>query len=202
MARVLVHLAHGHLMGTPVALRPLTVDLLRAGPPLGRAEHEHRPQRPLRGPVAARIGFDAPDLLDDRVQRASHELMHRLGLLPFDEIRRVAVPSEQMVQLLVTDPRQHARIGDLVPVEVEDREDHAVGRRVEELVRMPARRQGPGFRFPVAHHSRDNQIRVVERRAACRHYDADVMPGQQAAPRCHPDRRRWRQGRAPRVPDR
>ena len=50
---VLMHLPHRHLVGAPVALGPLAIDLLRAGPALGRAQHDHRPARPLREAVVA-----------------------------------------------------------------------------------------------------------------------------------------------------
>jgi len=67
-----------------------------------------------------------------------------------------------VVQLLVADPRQHRRIGDLVAVEVKDWQDHAVGRRVQKLVGVPARRERPGLRLAVADDAGDDQVRVVE----------------------------------------
>ena len=53
-------------------------------------------------------------------RRGGHQLVHRLRLVPLDEIRRVAVAAEQLIQLLMADPRENARIGDLVAVEVQD----------------------------------------------------------------------------------
>ena len=50
--RVLVHLAHRHLVRAPVVLGALAVDLLRAGPALGCAQHDHRPARALREAVS------------------------------------------------------------------------------------------------------------------------------------------------------
>jgi hypothetical protein len=48
---------------------------------------------------------------------------------------------------------------------VEDREDRAVGLRVEELVRVPRCGQRPRLRLAVADHARHQEVRVVERRA-------------------------------------
>ena len=60
-------------------------------------------------------------------------------------------------------PGQHRRVGDLVPVEVQDRQHRAVGGRVEELARVPAGRQRPGLGLAVADHAGHDQVRVVER---------------------------------------
>jgi hypothetical protein len=84
--------------------------------------------------------------------------------VPFDEMRGVAVAPQQLVQLLVADPGEHGGIGDLVAVEVEDRQDRAVGDRVKELVGVPARRERPRLRFAVADHAGDDQVGVVEGR--------------------------------------
>src|SRR5437879_9583704 len=43
----LVHVAHRHLMGAPIALALLAVNLRRASPALGRAEDDHRPSGPF-----------------------------------------------------------------------------------------------------------------------------------------------------------
>ena len=53
-------------------------------------------------------------------------------------------------------------IGDLVAVEVQDRQDRPVGRRVQELVGMPARRQRSGLRLAVADDAGDDQVGIVE----------------------------------------
>ena len=63
------------------------------------------------------------------------------------------------------DPRQHRRVGDLVAVEVQDRQHRAVGGRVEELVRVPARGERPGLGLAVADHAGHDQVGVVERGA-------------------------------------
>ena len=130
MIRVLVHLAHRHLMRPPVALGAPAVDLFRTSPSLGRAQHDHRPAGAFAETILACIGLDAPDVADDRVERGGHQLVHGLWLIPLDEVRGVAITSEQVVQFLVADPGQDARIGDLVAVEVKDRQNHSVRRRI------------------------------------------------------------------------
>src|SRR4029077_11450846 len=50
---------------------------------------------------------------------------------------------------LMADAGENAGIGDLVAVQVQDRENRAVGHRVQEFVRMPARCQWSSLRFAV-----------------------------------------------------
>ena len=63
------------------------------------------------------------------------------GSSPSTKYGRVAVALEQRDELVVRDPREDRRVGDLVAVQVEDRQDGAVVHRVEELVGVPARRE-------------------------------------------------------------
>src|SRR5437899_2368999 len=70
-----------------------------------------------------------------------------------------------MIQLFMADPGENAGICDLVAVEVEDRQNRPVPRRVEEFVGMPARRQRSSFRLAVADDAGDDQIGVVEGRS-------------------------------------
>ena len=58
----------------------------------------------------------------------------------------VAVSAQQLVEFGLGEPGQHRRVGDLVAVEVQDRQDGAVVHRVEELVGVPGRR--PAARSP------------------------------------------------------
>ena len=51
-----------------------------------------------------------------------------VGLVAFDEVGLVAVAAEERFQFLVADARQDGRTGDLVAVEVQDRQHGAVAR--------------------------------------------------------------------------
>ena len=71
----------------------------------------------------------------------------------------------QADQLGLRNPGEHRRVGDLVAVQVQNRQHRAVAHRVEKLVRMPARRQRTGLGLAVTDDAGDEQARVVERRA-------------------------------------
>src|SRR5262245_27354930 len=57
---------------------------------------------------------------------------------------------------------ENAGIGNLVAIEVENRENHPVGNGIEKFVRMPACRQWAGLRFAIADDTSYNKIRIVE----------------------------------------
>jgi hypothetical protein len=75
-----------------------------------------------------------------------------------DEDRVPAVAAHQRVELVLGDAGEHGRVGDLVAVQVQDRQDRAVVDRVEELVGVPARRQRTGLGLAVADDARDDEV--------------------------------------------
>ena len=91
-----------------------------------------------------------------------HLLVHRHRLIAFDDVDRVTAAVQERLELVVRNTREHGRSGDLVTVQVQDRQHSAVADRIEELVRVPAGRQRSGLRFTVADDARDQQIGVVE----------------------------------------
>ena len=58
--------------------------------------------------IPARVGLDALDLANDCVERRCHQLVHLLRLAPLDEVRRIAVATEEVIQLLMADPGKDA----------------------------------------------------------------------------------------------
>ena len=86
-------------------------------------------------------------LLHRRVERRGHGLMHQPGLVTFHEVGRPPVAAEQLFQSLAGDAGKHGRVGDLVAVEMQDRQHRAIGGRIEKLVGMPRRGQRSGFRL-------------------------------------------------------
>ncbi|CAO0833288.1 hypothetical protein SMICM17S_00684 [Streptomyces microflavus] len=79
-----------------------------------------------------------------------------------DVQRVVAVAAQELVELLLGQPGQDRGVGDLVAVEVEDRQDGLVVDRVEELVGVPGRGERSGLRLAVADHTGHQQTGVVE----------------------------------------
>ena len=130
-----------------------------------------------RGRVASpwRRAFvlDLLDLLHHLIEGRGHGLMHLLWLFSLDEERRPAVAAEQLVQLLVGNACENGRVGDLVAVEVQDRQHHPVADRVEELVGMPCGGQWAGLGFAVADDAGDDQLGIVKR---CPEGMADRIP--------------------------
>ena len=88
--------------------------------------------------------------------------MHQFRLIPRDDVRRVPIAPKELLQLGVADACEHCRVGDLVAVEVEDRQHRPIARRVEELVSVPAGSQRPSLSLAVTHDASDDEIGVVE----------------------------------------
>src|SRR5436190_10421756 len=48
---------------------------------------------------------------------------------------------------------------------MQDGKHGAISRRIQKLVRMPTGGERTRFRFAIAYHARDEQVRIIERRA-------------------------------------
>ena len=112
--------------------------------------------------MLSRLPLDALDLLHSLVQGRCHQAVHRLRFMPLDEDGCPAAAAQELLQFLVRDACQHGGVGDLVAIEVQDRQHRAVGGGVEELVRVPGGGQRPGLGLAVADHAGDDQVGVVE----------------------------------------
>ena len=62
---------------------------------------------------------------------------------------------------------EEARVGDLVAIQMQDRQHASVASRIQKLVAVPTRGERAGLGFAIAHDASDDQIRIVERRAIC-----------------------------------
>jgi len=111
---------------------------------------------------APRIFLDLPYVLDGFLQGGGHQLMHLFRLIALDKIGRPAAAAQKLRQFLMLNAGQHSGVADFVAVEMQDRQHGPVAGRVEQLVGLPGRRQGAGFRFAVADDAGDDQLGIVE----------------------------------------
>src|SRR6478735_11574178 len=65
----LFHVAHWYLMAPPIVLGPFPVNFFWTGPSFGRTKNDHRPQWSLLGTRPPRLGLDAVNVFNDRVER-------------------------------------------------------------------------------------------------------------------------------------
>ncbi len=95
--------------------------------------------------------------------------MHGSGILAVeparDDVRRVPIAAHELEQLGLGDAREHGRVRDLVPVQVQDRQDHAVPGGIEELVRVPSGCERTGLGLAVTDHTGREESGIVEDRA-------------------------------------
>src|SRR5260370_10154246 len=86
--------------------------------------------------------------------------MHHARLVAFNEVRFVSIAVEKMCQLFVVEAAKDCRIRDLVAVQMENWNHRSVARWIQQLVRMPARREWPSLGLAVADHATGQQGRV------------------------------------------
>ena len=167
MLGALAHPRERHLMRAPRALHPVAVDPAGAGPALRRAQHDGRPARRPRvvRAAGARDGLDRADLRIGGVERGREVAVHLPGLVAGDDHGRVAVAAQEREQVLLRYAPQHGRAGDLVLVEMQDREHRAFTRRVQEADALPRALERRGLGLAVADDAGDDQLGVVERGA-------------------------------------
>ena len=161
---VLARRGERDLVRPPGPLHRQPVHHLGPGPPLGRLQHDGGPGGPGAIAVVPGPALDGADLADRRVHGGRELLVDQLRVVALDRVHLVPVAAQQRLELLGRYPGQHGRVGDLVPVQVQDRQHRAVLGRVEELVRVPAARQRAGLGLAVADHAGHDQVRVIERR--------------------------------------
>ncbi len=162
MVGVGLHLGHRHLVRAPGPLGGQPVDEFRPGPALEALEDDHRPRGPGGIAGLARVLLDGGDLGDHRVERLRHQLVHLRGIVARDPVHLVPVALEQRGELRLGDAGEHRGVGDLVPVEVQDRQHRPIGHGVQELVGMPPGGERAGLRLTVADDAGDEQVGVVE----------------------------------------
>ena len=147
------------------ALDRLPIELLHAGPAFQRTQDDHRPARLRDRLSVARRRLDASDVL----QRAIHGGSHRIAQPPaFHEMRRPSVAGEKRAQFLVVHRTEDRGIGNLVAVDMQDRQHRAALRGIEKFRAMPCRRRRPGLRLAIADDARDEQAGIVKGRAESR----------------------------------
>jgi hypothetical protein len=138
---IVVRVGQRNLVRPECPFNLLTIDDLGAGPALRRGQDDHRPAWPGGVAAAARQLLNFENTPGDQIERVGHQRVHHGGVVAFDEERLPATAGEELFQFVAGNAGQDGRIGDLVAVQVQDRQHRAVGDWIEELVGMPGRRQ-------------------------------------------------------------
>ena len=96
---------------------------------------------------------------------AANIAVHGRGIVALDKVDVVTVGFESPWHVLIAVAAHHGRPGDLVAVQVEDRQHCAVADRIEELDAFPGPFERPGLRLAIPDDGDGDQIRVIEGRA-------------------------------------
>src|SRR5262249_42020531 len=127
-----------------------------------RAQYNHRPAWTLAGAVLSGAALNALDITDGLVQCRRHQLMHFCRLVTFDKNWRVAVAPEELIEFLMSDASEDAWIGNLVPVQVKNRQDCTIRCGIEKLVRVPTGGERASLGFTVTNDGRHDQARIIK----------------------------------------
>src|SRR5208283_2144359 len=108
-------------------------------------------------------GLDVTDFPNDFVECRRHELVQLARIIACHQVGLVPTAAQVLFELLWIDSREHGGVSDLVAVQMQDRQHGTVRDRVQKFVSLPAGCQRSGLRLAVAHHTGDDQVRIVER---------------------------------------
>ena len=152
-----------HLVGAERAFDLQAIDHIRSGPSLGRAQDDHRPLRPPDRPCTPTGPLlDRADLRVARGERGREARVHVHRIVALEEVGLVAVTGHQTDDLLVGAPTQHRGAGDLVAVQMQDRQHRAVSRGVQKMNPLPRARQWSRLGLAVADHGDHEEVGIVE----------------------------------------
>src|ERR1700730_1275641 len=107
-------------MCAPSAFDGFTVHNLWPRPALWCSQNDHRPRRWAIEAAPASILLNGFDFFHDRVERRSHELVHCVWFMPFNEIRLVPVTGKKLRQLRIAETGKNRGVGDLVAIEMQN----------------------------------------------------------------------------------
>src|SRR4029077_15133726 len=97
-----VQVCDWYLVSAPRTLNRLAINEFWARPALRGAQNDHRPDGTIPGFIGASIVLNPPDLRDYGFQGGCHELVHRLGLISFDEVGFVSVSIKKLREFFIT----------------------------------------------------------------------------------------------------
>ena len=152
-------------MGAEGIFNCFAVHFFRACPALRRAQNNHRPNVIFRTVSSAHSILDSFDIAIGQLQRFRHRLMHTAGFRAFHKVRLPAHTCKKLPQHVIRSTGQNGRIGNLVAVQMQNRQHRAIFVRIDKFVALPGSGQRTSFRFSIADHAGRNQIGIVKYRA-------------------------------------
>jgi hypothetical protein len=159
------HRGQRDLVRAERALDGQPVHDLRAGPALRRPHHDRGPARRAAHAGGPRRALDRGDAHERRIERRGERLVHAHRLVALDEQHLVAMALEEAADRRVGGAAEHGWTGDLVAVQVKDRQHRAIARGIEELDALPRALERAGLRLAIADDRHRDQRRIVEHRA-------------------------------------
>ena len=134
-----------HLVGTPKTFNTMTAHFLRRAPTFRRAQHDHRPARPLGNASRPAFPLMLLDFENAVFDGRSHCLVHAVRIGALHEVRCPSAAPQQVLQFFVCNTRQQSGIVNFVAVQVKDGQHRPVPNWVQKLADVPGGRERAGF---------------------------------------------------------
>src|SRR5260221_6526455 len=121
-------------MRPPEPFQLLPIKLFRTRPAFRSAHHDHRPSWTDRMGCGALscIFLNLANLLNTTFKRSGNQLMHHLRIVTRYYVWLIAISAKQAIQFLSGDTRENGSIGDLLTIEMKDRQYSSISHPVHE----------------------------------------------------------------------
>ena len=132
-----LHIFYRDLMRPEGALDREAIDLFGSSPALWSAQNDCRPSRNPCKATRPRLFLNRADFSIAGLQHFCERLVHAHGIIPFHEVDIVAMTGDDLADRLVIVTPKDGGPRNLVPIEVQDRQDCSVTHRVQKFDALP-----------------------------------------------------------------
>ena len=132
-----LHILYRHLVRAKGALDREAIDLSRSSPSFRGMQDDRRPCGNSCKAMRTRIFLIRANLCIAGLQRFCERLVHAQGISPFHKVDIVAMTCDDLAYRLVIVTPKDGGPRNLVPIEVQDRQDRSVTHRVQKFDALP-----------------------------------------------------------------
>ena len=154
-------------MGSKRAFNRQTIYFAGSCPSFRGPKNNRRPARAGLGPVRARFALNAPNPSVALIQSSREFLMNEGWVCAFHEERIVTSGLQQRFHFVIAGAAECRRPGNLVSIQMQDRQDSAIARGVQIFYPFPRSGERTCFRFAITNHSGNNELGIIESSSEC-----------------------------------
>src|SRR5207237_1324911 len=146
---ICLHIFYRYLVRTKCALDRDAIYLFRSSPSFRSAQDDSRPSGNSCKAMRTRIFLIRANLCIAGLQRFCARLVHAQGISPFHKVDIVAMTCDDLAYRLVIVTPKDGWTRNLVPIEMQDRQERSVTNRVQKFDALPRSFEWSGFCFTI-----------------------------------------------------